>query len=271
MTIRHITKSLVLLAACSALSAHAGVSAPAPAPAPAPASTSLWSGSVTLGYDTDYIYRGVQVYGGGGYAKDLVTGALDLNYQINDRLTWNINAWYGNSFDPDSSYDELDLYTRLLYKVNDQFAIGASFKYYYYPVFDGSSYDEQFEPGVELVWNPCANTTVNFGAFYETESEAFYLELGTNYVYKINETFSLVPGALISYVDRDDSDFAPDSSDFNHAAIYLKAPIALKSNFTVTPYVAVNFPLGGVDDVADWSGGDQDEEFYGGVSVSVGF
>ena len=271
MTNRIITKSLTLLAACSALTAQAGVT-PAPAAAPMSAPTSLWSGSVSLGYDTDYIYRGIEVFGTGsdGRAEDLVTAALDLNYSINDRLTWNMNAWYGSSAASNTNYEELDLYTRLLYKVNDQFSIGASFKYYYYPTFSGTSYDSQYEPGIEAVWTPCANTTVNIGAFYETESEAFYAELGVNHVWKINDMFSLVPGAVISYLDRDASAFGSGASDFNHAAIYLKAPIALKSNVTLTPYVAVNIPMDGVDDTTFAPGG-QDDEFYGGVSLSVGF
>ena len=134
MTNRNIIKSLTLLAACSALTAQAGVT-PAPAAAPASAPESLWTGSVTLGYDTDYIFRGVEVFGTGmnGRAEDLVTGTLDLNYAINDRLTWNLNAWYGSSAASGTNYEELDLYTRLLYKVNDQFSFGPSFKYYYYP------------------------------------------------------------------------------------------------------------------------------------------
>ena len=269
MTNRHIIKSLTLLAACSALTAQAGVT---PAPAPAPAPESLWSGSVTLGYDSDYIYRGVGVIDlDYRRVKDLVTGSLDMNYRINDRWTWNFNAWYGSSADGGTNYEELDLYTRLLYKVNDQFSFGPSFKYYYYPAFNDTNFDAQYEPGLEAVWTPCANTTVNIGAFYETESEAFYAELGVNYLYKINDMFALQPGAVISYVDRDSSQFAPSSSDFNHAAIYLKAPITLKSNITLTPYVAVNFPLDGVDDYNSWIDDDQDTEFYGGATLSVGF
>jgi hypothetical protein len=274
MTIRHLTTSLALIASAGALMAGPE---PAPPPPPPPEPVSPWSGSLTVGYDTDYIYRGFQVVDGDfNYAEDLVSVALDLNYQINDRLTWNFNAWYANSFDPDSNYDELDLYTRLLYKVNDSFSFGPSFKYYYYPVFDNfENIDKQYEPGLEFVWVPCANTTVNFGAFYETESDAFYLELGANHVFKINDTFSLVPGAVISYIDRETSPFAPSSSDFNHAAIYLKAPITLKSNMTLTPYVAVNFPLDGIDELTDYTFGTgvrrQDEEFYAGVALSVGF
>lgn len=265
MTISTTIKSLALVVACSALNAQAGV-APAPAPAPLPSpSTSLWSGSVTLGYDTDYYFRGVRVYGNGpGYAEDLFTAALDLNYQINDRLTWNFNAWYGNSV-ADHDYDEINLYTKLLYKVNDSFSFGPSFKYYTYPFSSGNL--DQYEAGLEGVWTPCANTTVTIGAFYEFESEAFYAEIGASYLFKVTDRISLVPGALVSYVDRDSSKWAPESSDFNHASLFLKAPISLKDNVTLTPYVAVNFPLDGVEDYNP----SQDDEVYGGVSLSVGF
>lgn len=269
MTNQHIINSLTILVACSALTAQAGVTA-----APAPAPESHWSGSVTLGYDSDYIYRGVEVYGTGsdGRAQDLVSGSIDLNYRINDRWTWNMNAWYGSSANSDTNYEELDLYTKLLYKINDQWSIGPSFRYYYYPTFSGTNYDAQYEPGLEAVWTPFANTTINMGVFYETESEAFYAELGVNYLFKINDMFALLPGAVISYVDRNDTQFAPSSSGFNHAAIYLKAPITLKSNVTLTPYIAVNFPLDGVDDYSHWlNGSDQDTEFYFGAALSVSF
>lgn len=275
MTNRNIIKGLTLLAACSAFTAQAGVTyTPAPAPPPVMTTDSPWSGSVSLGYDTDYIYRGVEVFGTGidGRAEDLVTGALDVNYVINDQWTWNFNAWYGSSANSGTNYEELRLYTKLLYKVNDQFSFGPSFKYYYFPTFSPGSFDEQFEPGIEAVWLPCRNTTVNAGVFYETEAEQLYVELGVNYLWKINDMFSLVPGALISYVDRDNGMWGGTPSDFNHAAIYLKAPITLKSNVTLTPYVAVNFPLDGVDATTDGFGlGRQDEEFYGGAVLSVGF
>ncbi len=272
MTIRTITKSLALLATAGALTAHAGVAPSAPAPAPAPVSTSLWSGSVTLGYDSEYIYRGLEVFGDGGRAKNLVSGAFDLNYAINDRITWNFNAWYASSAENSTDYNELNLYTRLNFKLNDTLSIGPSFKYYYYPFFDGGN-DEQYEPGVELTWAPnagvLAGTTVNVGAFYETESEAFYFELGVNHAFKINDQFSIVPGAVISYLDRDSSSFGASASDFNHAAVYIRAPYAFKPNFTVTPYIQWNIPLDAIDDIT--APNDQDDRVFGGVTVSVGF
>jgi len=263
------TTILSLALAAGSLTAMAGTPAPAPAPAPAP-ETSLWTGSVTLGYDTKYIFRGLDV------CDDLFTAALDLNYAISDRLTLNMNAWYANGAGHLEDYDELNLYVKLLYKVNDQFAFGPSFRYYDYP-FD-SSFFEQYEPGLEAVWTPCANTTINMGVFYETETDALYAEVGASYVYKVNDSFSIIPGAIISFLDRTDETYDTmgfyvsgyDVSGMNHAAIYVKAPITLKSNVTLTPYVAYNFPLGTIED-SDGLNPNQDDQFYGGATLSVGF
>jgi hypothetical protein len=269
MILKTITKSLALAAACTSLTATAGV-APAPAPpAPAPA-TDFWTGSVTLGWDSDYIFRGLHV------TDDLFTATLDLNFALNDRWTLNLNAWYANAVEENNPYDELDLYAKLLYKVNDQFSFGPSFRYYTYP-FD-NSFEDQYEPGVEAVWSPCPNSTVNLGLFYETQTEAFYAELGASYTWKVNDMVSFVPGAVISYLNRDDASYDTegtrvsgyDISDFNHFAVYLKAPITLKKNVILTPYIAWNIPLDAIDDAGGLNDG-QDDEFYGGASLSVGF
>jgi hypothetical protein len=272
MTIKTITKSLALVAACTSLTAYAGTPAPAPA-APAPAPADLWTGSVTLGWDSDYIFRGLHV------TDQSVTAALDLNVALSDTVTLNLNAWYLNGAGSGDPYDELNLYAKLLFKINDQFSIGPSFRYYDYPFAGGG---EQYEPGLELVWLPCPNATVNFGLFYETETDALYAELGASYTHKVNDTFSLVFGGVISYLDRDDFVaaqpllFPPipqsgfDSNGFNHGAIYVKAPITLKSNVTLTPYIAWNIPLEAIEDNGGLNPG-QDDEFYGGAAITVGF
>ncbi len=264
------TKTTILSIALAASSLTAMAGTPAPAPAPAPEPVSLWSGSVTLGYDSKYMFRGLYV------CDDLFTASLDLNYAISDRLTLNMNAWYGNGAGHLEDYDELNLYVKLLYKVNDQFSFGPSFRYYDYP-FD-SSYFEQYEPGLEAVWIPCENATVNMGLYYETETDALYAELGASYLYKVNDMLSIVPGAVISYLDRNDDTYDAmgfylggyDTSGMNHAALYVKAPITLKSNVTLTPYIAYNMPLDTIEDNDGLYPG-QDDQWYYGASLSVGF
>jgi hypothetical protein len=266
------TTILSLALAASSLTALAGTPAPAPAPAPA-VESSLWTGSVTLGYDSKYIFRGLHV------TDDLATAALDLNYAVNDRVTLNMNVWYANGAGHLDDYDELNLYGRMSYKFSDSFTGAISFRYYDYPSVSGG---EQYEPGLEGVWTPCENTTINMGIFWETETEALYAELGASYVFKISDTFSIIPGAVISYLDRNDyvseqPEIWPpimasgyDASGMNHAALYIKAPITLKSNVTLTPYIAYNMPLDTIEDAGGLNP-DQDDQFYGGASLTVGF
>ncbi|MGI8601536.1 MAG: hypothetical protein ACR2OZ_00895 [Verrucomicrobiales bacterium] len=232
-----------------------------PPPEPPPESP-LFTGSVSLGYDTTYVYRGYEVLAANGDDADhLFWGALDLNYAISDKLTWNFNAWYASS--GSANYDELDLYTKFSYNVGP-FAIGPSFRWYHYPHYP-SAIDNQYEVGLELSAAPVENLSLNFGAFYEFEAEQWYLQADASYTIKINEVFSLVPGATVSFIDVSSADFGLNESDFHHVTAYLKAPIKLSSTVTLTPYVAGNFPVG--DQVSDL----QDPIVYGGAVLAVSF
>jgi hypothetical protein len=258
---------LLSLVAGSAVfgSAFAGTSAPsskAPvAPPPVVEESSMITGSVTLGYDTDYVYRGFEVLSADGEEADhLVWGALDVNAALSDKLSLNFNTWYASS--AATNYDELDVYTRLTYNLGP-ISVGPSFKWYHYPHY-GSSIDNQYEVGLELFASPVENLAISTGAFYEFEAEQWYFQVDANYTIAINESFSLVPGVTLSYMDVDSADFALDISGFHHSAVYLKAPIKLAKNVVLTPYIAGNFPLGDLEDF-------QDELVYGGASLSVSF
>jgi hypothetical protein len=222
----------------------------------------LLTGSVTLGYDTAYVYRGYEVLAANGEDADhLVWGALDLNYAVTEKLIWNFNAWYATS--GSANYDELDLYTRLSYNFGP-FALGPSFKWYHYPHYP-SAIDNQYEVGLELSATPVENLAVSLGGFYETEAGQWYFQADVNYTIPITDNFSLVPGATVSGIDVSSGDFGLHESGFHHVTAYLKAPIKLSSTVTLTPYVAGNFPIGDqVDDL-------QDPLLYGGAALSVSF
>ena len=249
------------LAVCTIVPALAGTPAAKAPLAPAPAAPAM-TGSLTLGYDTQYLYRGYEVLSSSGEkAENLLWGALDLNFGLTDKLSLNLNAWYAQS--GSANYSEVDLYTRLSYNFG-AFTAGPSFKYYGYPKY-GDAVDTQLEPGIEATITAIPNTTIYLGAFYELEAEQFYYELGVSYTAKICDSFSLVPGVSISYIDVDSADFALNESDFHHVTVSLKAPIALTKTITLTPYIAGNFPIG--DQVDSF----QDNLVYGGANVSFSF
>ncbi len=210
--------------------------------------------SVTLGYDTQYIYRGVEV------GDHLIWSALDLNVPLSDSLKWNFNAWYGALADTPSDYGELDLYTALRYTAGPV-TFGPSYKWYHYTQAEGGALENQHEIGLEATISPVSGLAIYTGAFYEFEVEGFYYEFGVSYTAQINENFALVPGAKVSY--SDDSTVA-NSSEFNHVAVSLAAPIKLTSKATLTPFVELNIPLDNLD-------ANQDEEVHGGAFISVAF
>jgi hypothetical protein len=212
-------------------------------------------GSVSVGYDTQYIYRGVEV------GDHLVWGAIDLNIPFSESLKLNINTWYGALADTPSDYGELDVYTALRYKVNDMVTFGPSYKWYHYTQAEDGALDNQHEIGLEATITPVENLGVYVGAFYEFEVEGFYYELGLSYTAAINDNVSLIPYTKVSY--SDDSTVA-DSSEFNHVAVGLNVPIKLTAKATLTPFIEVNIPLDNLD-------ANQDEEVHGGAAISVSF
>jgi hypothetical protein len=261
------THLLSLVAGSAVLgTAFAGTSAPTSAkgpvaPPPVVEESSMITGSVSLGYDTDYIYRGFQVLAADGNQVDhLVWGALDVNAALSDKLSLNFNTWYASS--ADVNYDELDVYTRLTYDFGPV-AVGTSFKWYHYPHYP-SSIDNQYEVGLELFSSPIENLALSGGAFYEFEAEQWYFQVDANYTVKVTDKFSLVPGATLSFIDVDNADFALDLSGIHHLGLYLKAPVQLAKNVVLTPYIAGNIPFGDLEDT-------QREVLYGGANISVSF
>ncbi len=245
MTIRNTISAALL--ACTAISAQAGAAATA-APAPQAPSSSVWTGSVTLGYDTDYIFRGQEV------STDNVSTRLDLNYGLSAGSTLNLNAWYTNS--TDSNFDELNLTATVNYKLSDCMTIGPSLRHYSYPT---SNANTELEFGVAL-GTAVGGLPVNLAAYYNEETEGYYLELGTSKSFKVSDTLNLVTSAAIGYMDTD-----AGVSDLSHATVSVALPINL-NGVTLTPYVAGNFPLDGIDAITT-----QDDEIVGGVSLKVGF
>lgn len=252
----------ILFGTAVAMPSFAGDVSIAPPPPPVEESSSIFSGSVTLGFDSDYVYRGFEIYGPNGKkARRLVHSALDLNVALTDSLSWDLGAWYASSSVGD--YDELNLATKFNYSVGPV-TISPSFRWYNYPDFS-SPVDNQYEVGLEVSVTPVEGLSLTLGGFYEFEAEQWLFTFDANYTIKIGERFALVPGATISYIDVHDQTWGLDFDGFHHVSAYLKAPISLFKNVTLTPYIAANFPISNELDAI------QDNIVYGGATFSVSF
>lgn len=252
----------ILFGTALAMPSFAGEVPTTPPPPLVEEESSIISGSVTLGFDSDYVYRGFEIYGPNGEkARRLVHSALDVNVAFTESLSLDVGAWYATSSVGD--YDELNLATKLNYSVGPV-TISPSFRWYNYPDFN-SPVDNQYEVGLELGFSPVEGLSLTLGSFYEFEAEQWYFQFDANYTIKIGERFALVPGATISYIDVDDQTWGLDFNGFHHVTAYLKAPITLLKNVTLTPYIAANFPI------SDELEAIQDNIVYGGATFSVSF
>ena len=245
-------------------SAFAGVSAKNPkAPAEiAPVDDSLGF-SLTAGYDSSYIFRGVK------YGDNLLSIGLTAPIKLTDKLTFTFAPWYGHI--AGESYDELDLVATLGYDLGFG-TISAGYTWYYYPFsgFNTSEPQVTFQTclcdlgACKINWFAGAFLDVNAdgGDLFANRggSEGWYFETGLNTTIKINDTVSLVPEARITYGEN-----YYGVSGFNNVLVKLGAPIALTKTATLTPYVAGSFAIDSLRGLG------VDDYLIGGVSLTVTF
>lgn len=249
-------KSLLIpaLSAAFAVSAFAGSPGKAPAPVQ-PAEEEPLGITATIGYDTNYVYRGIN------FADNLVTAALDGNFAINDTLSINAGAWYGSSVDDSfvlgGSYEELDLYAALMAKLGAA-TVGLKYQHYFY--FGDSDVLEDIDELGLLLATAVGPVDLVAGAYYDFTAEGFYFETGVSHTFAVTDRISLVPAALISYGE----DYY-GVSGFNHVKLSLSAPIKLTKTATLTPYIAGNLPIDALDGLGE------EDRVYGGVTLSVSF
>jgi hypothetical protein len=246
-------KALLALLVSAAGFAQAGAPAKAPVQV-APVDDTLGF-SATIGYDSKYIFRGVD------YGDSLITASLSIPVKLTDNLTFTFAPWYGSAagggrFSED--YDELDLFAGLAYDAG--FAtIGAGYTWYYFP-FTG---EDTSEPSITIS-KSFGNVNVFAGAYLDLEadagSEGFYYEAGLNTSIAITDKLSLVPEAKVSY----GTDYY-GVDGFNNIALKLGLPYALTKTATLTPYVAGSLAIDSLDDAGE------DSYLFGGVSLTVTF
>lgn len=253
-------KSIALTSICvlgSALHASAGdpavVETPAPLP-PAPASSGGLvdeiGAEISFGYDSVYMFRGVD------YGDNLVWSDVSLSVPLSDSLELNLGAWYASL--AEDHYSELDLSAGLTYNITDSLNIGVGYTWYYFPHIRSGNHDVD-EIGASLGYS-VAGIDLGVGYFYDFDTDGSYIELGASYGVELSDVVSLVPGVTVGFGD----DYYGVSGG-NHVGLSLGLPIKLTSTATLTPYVAGNLPIDALDDLGE------DDQVYGGVSLSVSF
>ncbi len=231
--------------------------------------------SFSVGYDSQYIFRGINILGGGLGSGATEGGSLvwaDINYA---KYGFTIGAWYAASINEspnglgqrgtqDGTYTELDLYLSYAY---DFGPVGLSAGYTYYLFPDAAGPDDntethEFNVGIFSSAIPFVTPSLTF--FYDFDLfEGGYLEFKlASSIPVIADKLSIDPYALVSY----DFEYNSNTSDWNHFQAGITVPYKVTPNFTVSGYAAVALALDAADSV-----GANDYEIWGGGKISFSF
>ena len=243
-------------------SAVAGSPGKAPAPVQPEAPAGLFDNlgaTATIGYDTNYIFRGVQ------FAKNLVSAGLDLNLPIDKTFSLDLNAWYGVSADSSAapfaggdSYGELDLSPTILAKLGPVTA-GLKYTWYHYMNNAGHFVDDVNELGLTLATS-VAGFDLGAGVYHDFTAKGWYYEASVSRTIAINSWLSIQPGILISFGSHY---YGVEGG--NTIKPWLAIPIKLTKTATLNPYIAGNLPYGSLHDLGE------KRRVYGGVALNVTF
>ena len=243
MKIRNIAAKTTAVLGCSALLALV----PAVAGDHAAAGEDLGA-EVSVGYDTDYIFRGANL------GQDLLWSDVNVSTSLSDGLGLNIGAWYANPTDVGD--DELDIYAGVSTDLGGM-SLDLGTTYYYYPGATGSN---TLEFGAALGTSVGA-FDLSLGVYHDIDTENTYVELGAGTSFDLTDNISLDLGATIG--NNQDEVVGGQADGLTAVTITVGAPIGLTDNASLTPYLGIN---AGLDDNQDAG-----DEIFSGISLSVGF
>lgn len=257
------TAGFLAMAASPAL---AGSSAPAVAPQVAEEPSSDLGITASLGYDTNFIFRGVE------FAEHWLSGGVGLDIPLVDNISFVGGASYGTSADDNAvsdfvsgvSYQRLELNGGLSFDLGAA-DLGLGYRFYNHQGDLADILDDGHEVGLTLA-TTAGPLNLGIGGYYDFGIEGWYFEASANSVIELTESISLVPGISIGYAqDYSWHVVGAQFSGFSTVNLSLALPIKLTKNATLAPYVAGNLPVDALDDAGE------DAAIYGGVKLSVTF
>ena len=230
---------------------------------PPPAAENDLGFTLIAGYDTKYIFRGLDL------ADNWITTSLDWTLPLTSTVRLDSGASYGVSADDSflgvdgASYQRLELNTGIVADLGGA-ELGLGYRWYNHQGDGDLVLEDGHEVGLTLA-SKAGPLNVGVGAYYDFAIEGWFFELGVNSEIKINDTISLVPGANLGYGSSYNYHLegADGIDGFSHVGLSLALPIKLTKTATLTPYIAGNLPIDELDGL--------DNQLFGGVSLSVKF
>lgn len=281
--------NVLTTAAAVAAIAAAPVMAGEPAPVVPVPSTSAITADLTLGYHSDYAYRGIVT--DDSLTDDVFSFGLGLTYDDGAGNQFFADLYYRNldsgDFGRSSQFSGIGLDDHTTVTVGARrelipnltgtlaYAFNSGGIYRDFDNGGGFGDDNGHELQAKLDYAITPDFVVYGLAAYEFNDslDGFYLEAGAAYNYQISDQVSVVASAAIAGTFG----YLPeiggiDNDGLSHFELRLSFPVAVTQGLTVTPYVSYIDTLDVVDDYADAGNGLlQEDAVIGGVEAVLTF
>lgn len=220
----------------------------------APASSGFES-DVTVGYDSQYMFRGVNS------GNDLVTAAVNTAWTCDKTgLDMNAGAWYGTTGDLDGNVEELDL--TLGASKDLGFAdLNVGYIFYHYLSPGEDAQEVYFGLSKELA----CGTTASLTYFWDIEQDNDgYSE------FALSKSVDVASKQLDLGVS---TGYLVEQGQLSHVTATVSHDVKLTETATLTPYIAHSWEL---SDDWDHNGATsarsaRQNEFFAGASLNVSF
>jgi len=296
MKLNALLKTLGFLA----LAATPVVAGTAPAPknpiAPAPVNDDLGI-TASMGYDSNYVWRGLN-FGqhwvrAGLNGSILLMGGAAEDGAGSTSLLWDVQ--YGSlasdqdTFAPKGgtySFQRLQLGTALSH---DFGPASVSLGYRYYRNMGQLGTLGRMNDGQEIslgVATGLGPVKITSSGNFDYVNNYWYFDINASYTIAVTDSISVVPYATVAYGNGMNWQFAASNgtgvssgwnrnrvSNFTALTTGIQVPIKLNSRATLTPYIAGNIPMSGIQHLPAFGSPSNacKSLLYGGVTLSVRF
>jgi len=228
--------------------------------APVCEASPCYEADVTVGYHSDYIFRGAQL------GTDMVDAGVNVS-----KSAWGLDftagAWYGSFENANSNIDELDL----TFGVSKDFGFARFNTGFIHYDFDAGVLGalQNSEIFVGFSKDLCYGVSTSLTYFIDTSGELSGDEGDNNGYSQLSLAKSdlFLEGLTLS----NDLGYLVEKGQLNHNTTTLGYDYALSENATITPYVAYTWELDALEEHGPTITGSEQNRFHGGVALTVSF
>ncbi len=206
--------------------------------------------TITVGTETEYVFRGVQL------ADDSLQAAVDFSYRDAYFGIWTNQPYRKSSFD-----NEVDFYAGYAHRLNDKLTLDVGGTFYLYP--EGpDTHTTEFYLGLS------ADTVLapKVYAYYDIDLDAFAFEGAVSKSFPINENLAFEVSAAYGWVK-------PESEDNVDRISYFYYTAGADFVYTINDTYKASFGgrLGGNDEGLNLAGSTRDDRSWLGLSFTGSF